>query len=86
MQLNEIENDASAAIKDAFAKKQLQITALENRLSGLNPKSVLNRGYSITVNKSSGKLVSGVGDVEVGDVLVTELADKKRVESEVRKK
>ncbi len=86
VELGRLESGATAAIKSVFVKKQLQITALENRLSGLNPKSVLNRGYSITVNKDSGKVVSSVSDVEVGDVLVTELADKQKIESQVKKK
>jgi exodeoxyribonuclease VII large subunit len=86
VELGRCESGVTAAIKSVFAKKQLQITALENRLSGLNPKSVLNRGYSITVNKGSGKVVSSVSDVEIGDVLVTELADKHKIESEIKKK
>ena len=86
VELNRLESGAAAAIKSVFAKKQLQITALENRLSGLNPKSVLNRGYSITVNKGSGKVVLSVDDVKVGDVLVTELADRHKIESEINKK
>jgi exonuclease VII large subunit len=64
----------------------LRLTAAENRLAGLNPKAVLNRGYSITSNKRTGKVVRGSGDVKVGDLMVTELADEERIESKVTDK
>ncbi len=57
-----------------------------NRLEALNPKSVLRRGYSLTTSRRTGQVVRGVGDVEVGDVLVTELADQNSVESQVTRK
>jgi exonuclease VII large subunit len=62
----------------------LQLTAKENLLAGLNPKSVLQRGYSITTSKETGSLVRKSGDVEIGDVLVTELAEENLIESKVR--
>ena len=64
----------------------LNLTAVENRLGGLDPKAVLNRGYSITTNKKTGKVIGEPGDVEVGDVIITEFAKKKIVESRVEKK
>ena len=79
---------AAGGLERAFggviAKKKLQITALDNRLRGLDPKSVLGRGYSITTNKSTGKVVTSAEDVTRGQTLVTEVADRSVIESEVK--
>ncbi|MCP4257944.1 MAG: exodeoxyribonuclease VII large subunit [Planctomycetes bacterium] len=65
---------------------QILLTAQENRLEGLNPKSVLKRGYSITTNKKSGLLVKTRDDVRLGEHLITELTDENLIESKVTKK
>ena len=64
----------------------MQLTASANRLAALNPKSVLDRGYSITTSKKTGSVVRDLGDVEIGDLLVTELAGENLIESKVMKK
>ena len=74
-----------AGVKSVFAKKELQLTAGANRLEALNPRSVLNRGYSITTNLKSGKVVTSGADVEVGDLISTEVAKQGVIESEVKK-
>ena len=81
--MNELANASDAAVKNVFTKNKLQLTAMENRLATLNPKSVLNRGYSITTNKKTGKLVSNAEDVKAGDLIITELAKKELIESKV---
>lgn len=83
VELNDLAGRGLAAVTQALHRKTLQITAQENRLAGLNPKSVLNRGYSITLNKQTGRVVRVVGDVKTGDVLLTELAGENRIESRV---
>jgi len=65
---------------------RILLTAQKNRLGGLNPKSVLKRGYSITTNKKTGLLVKTKDDVRVGEHLTTELADENLIESKVTKK
>lgn len=62
-------------------KKQLQLAALENRLQALDPRSVLNRGYSLTINQRSGKVILGPADVQIGDPLITELAGGHKIHS-----
>jgi exonuclease VII large subunit len=64
----------------------MQLTAQENRLSVMNPKSVLQRGYSITTSKETGLLVKTSEDVNTGDYIITELASENMIESEVKKK
>ena len=83
-ELNELANAAKSAMKNVFVKKKLQLTAVKNRLEALNPKSVLSRGYSITTNKKTGKVVTAAADVAITDVLITELAHRNLIESEVK--
>ncbi|MHC4131878.1 MAG: exodeoxyribonuclease VII large subunit [Planctomycetota bacterium] len=84
--LKELENKAIAAVITAIHKGKEQVTARENRLIGLNPKAVLSRGYSITTSKKTGKLLRDLKDIKIDDLLITELAKKKFIESKVTKK
>jgi exodeoxyribonuclease VII large subunit len=86
IRLNSLCNTARVRTKDVIGKRQLQLTAVENRLATMDPRSVLRRGYSITSNKRTGKIVAGLGDVEIEDELMTELADRNFIESKVTKK
>ncbi len=49
---------------------------LESQLRMLNPLSVLGRGYSLT-RKADGTMVRRKEDIEVGDAVITQLADGK---------
>jgi exonuclease VII large subunit len=84
--LNNLQNRAATAANAALNRCRLQLTARENLLTGLNPRSVLHRGYSITTRKKTGLLVRGSGDVEIGDILLTELAEENLIESKVTRK
>jgi exonuclease VII large subunit len=64
----------------------MELTAATNRLAGLNPRSVLNRGYSITTSKKTGLLIKIPEDVQIGDDLITELKGENLIESKVTKK
>ena len=86
IELNNLQNRVNVGIRDAVNNCRMQLTAKENRLSALNPRSVLQRGYSITTNKQTGLLVKNSGDVSIGDLLITELANENLIESEVKKK
>ena len=83
MEIQGLEARNRQNIGKVLAKKQLQLTALENRLQALNPRSVLERGYSITMNERTGRVVADVADVRVGDVLRTELARNRNIHSRV---
>jgi exonuclease VII large subunit len=84
--LNDLQSRAGSAVRAALNKCRLQLTAKENLLAGLNPKSVLHRGYSITTRKKTGLLVRKPEDIEIGDLLLTELAEENKIESEVTRK
>ena len=84
--LNNLLNQANVAMGKIVAECKMQLTARANRLAGLNPKSVLHRGYSITRSKRTGLVVRTVQDVEIADLLITELSGENLIESQVTKK
>ena len=84
--LTNLKNRANTAIEAVINKGRMQLTAQMNRLAALNPKSVLQRGYSITTNKKTGLVVRNLDDIRIGDSLITELAEEKLIESKVTKK
>lgn len=83
VELNELKSRGLAAVTKVLNNRDLEITARENRLAALNPKSVLNRGYSITMNKQTGQVVRTADEVQLDDSLITELANNNRIESRV---
>jgi exodeoxyribonuclease VII large subunit len=85
VELNNLQNRAQTSIKTRINDLRMQLTAQSNRLAAMNPKSVLGRGYSITRSKKNGLVVRSVDDVEVSDLLITELANENLIESEVTK-
>jgi exodeoxyribonuclease VII large subunit len=60
-----------------------QLTAYTGRLENLNPRGVLQRGYSITRLKDTMEIIGGKTKIEPGDLLITELAGKTNIESKV---
>jgi exodeoxyribonuclease VII large subunit len=84
--LNNLNNRAANAIKALINKAAMLLTEKASLLAGLNPKQVLQRGYSITTNKKTGLLVRALEDVQMGDLLLTELKGEKFIESKVTKK
>lgn len=84
--INNLHNRFDNQIRAILHKMNLELTERESRLAGLNPKSVLQRGYSITRNKRTAGLVKSTEDVREDDFLITELANNKIIESRVTKK
>jgi len=84
--LNNWENRAGTAVGAIINKCTMQLTAQKNRLAGLNPKSVLQRGYSITTSKKTGLLMRNLADVQIADYIITELAGENLIESKVTNK
>jgi len=86
IELNNWENRTNVGIGTIINNCRMQLTAQANRLTALNPKSVLQRGYSITTSKQTGMVVKTPDDVHIGDCLITELASENLIESQVTKK
>jgi exodeoxyribonuclease VII large subunit len=85
IEVNELRSRANAAVSALLGRARMQLTAQENRLEGLNPRAVLKRGYSITTLKQTGAVLKNAAQVQIGDTLVTELAEN-LIESRVVKK
>jgi len=85
VEVNELTSRANAAVSVLLGRAGLLLTAQENRLAGLNPRTVLKRGYSITTLKQTGMVLKNASQVQMGDTLVTELAEN-LIESKVIKK
>jgi exodeoxyribonuclease VII large subunit len=83
--LDRLRGRLAAAATAALTSCQMALSALQNRLAALDPKSVLNRGYSITTDKKTGTVLRKTSDVALGDCIVTELADRNFIESKVQK-
>lgn len=86
IELNNLRNQVQTAVKAVINQRKIALTAKANRLEALNPKSVLQRGYSITTNKKTGKLIGKPADIEIEEVIITELAEQNLIESKVIKK
>jgi len=84
--LSDWQNRAKTAMSTVLNDCRIRLTAGENRLTVMNPKSVLQRGYSITTNRTTGLLVRASQDVQLGEDLITELASENFIESKVTKK
>jgi len=68
--------DLDSLIKDKINEYEWQVKNLKERLKALNPKDILNRGYSISTNEC-GKIISSIDDAKKGDVIQTVLKDGK---------
>jgi exodeoxyribonuclease VII large subunit len=86
VELNNWGNRINVGLTATINNYTIQLTAHANRLTALNPKSVLQRGYSITTNKKTGHLVKSSSDVSNGDLILTELANENLIESKVTKR
>ena len=86
IELNNLSNRNTVAMNNVINRLQLALTARAGRLTALNPRSVLKRGYSISINKQTGLLIKKASDIETGDIMITELAEKNLIESKVIKK
>jgi exodeoxyribonuclease VII large subunit len=86
VELNDLRNRAGAAMRAIINECKMQFESQKSRLAGLNPKSVLQRGYSITTNKKTGLLVKSLADVQIEDCIITELAGENLIESKVTRK
>lgn len=54
-----------------------RLSALGSRLNSLNPNNILNRGYSITLNAATGRIITKIDDLKKGDELETHAAKGK---------
>ncbi len=85
VEVNALETRARCAMSDGLHALRLRLQDQAGRLAGMNPKSVLERGYSMTHNMRTDQLVRAKTDARPGDLLRTELAHDNFIESLVTK-
>jgi exonuclease VII large subunit len=83
LETNRLEHAVRTAVTAVAGKKRLLLTAVENKVSALDPRAVLRRGYSITIGRDSGAVITSADQVRIGEPIVTELADRRRIDSRV---
>jgi exonuclease VII large subunit len=68
----------------ASVKSHLETRA--GKLTVCNPKSILNRGYSITKLAATGVIIKSIAEININNIIITELKDANILESKVIKK
>ncbi|UCF17124.1 MAG: exodeoxyribonuclease VII large subunit, partial [Phycisphaerales bacterium] len=86
LELSSWQNRVSMGATKTINNCRFQLAAQANRLTAMNPKSVLQRGYSITTSKKTGLVVRAPNEVRIGDLLITELSNEVLIESRITKK
>lgn len=83
-QLDLLDNNLSHFVSNSIKTCNNEVKTLKIKLETLNPKNILNKGYSLTIDKN-GKLITSISDVYINDKLKTILKDG-IIESNVIKK
>jgi exodeoxyribonuclease VII large subunit len=84
-ELDQLAGRARAVAAQHLYKCTVQLESNAAHLAGLNPKGVLERGYSITSHARTGQVIRSVQEVTPGDTLITELAGDQTIHSQVTK-
>ncbi len=85
VQLQELTTLLQTNAGGVLTEKRLILTAMQNRLEALDPRGVLKRGYSITRNMRTSRVVMHPADVALGDEILTELTRHGQIISKVKK-
>ena len=72
-QINDLLKNATNSYKTTLSDKKMCFVANVGKLEGLNPLSVISRGYSVV--QKNGKTLSDVASAEVGDIITVRLLD-----------
>ena len=63
-----------AAMRSELREQQQRLVAVSGKLDSLSPLAVLGRGYSLTQDKKTGRLVTDVKQLKAGQEILTRLA------------
>ena len=80
--LDELSTQATSSLCTTIAARRAEVAALAGKLDSLSPLGVLERGYSITTNAKTGRLVRRAAQLKPGQRIATRFADGS-AESEV---
>lgn len=83
--LNNVDNRIMERIRRSFNSAKIQFETQVGKLTACDPKSVLNRGYSIT-RLADGRIVKTIAEININDIIITELKDSHLLKSKIIKK
>lgn len=73
-ELSSLKEELNESIKEKYENMKDELNSYKQRLEILNPKNVLNRGYSISM-REDGTIIKSVKDVKIGESIVTSISD-----------
>lgn len=73
--LDEVFRDLDNALDRRLEQSQQQLERFAQVVDALSPLKTLSRGYSLTTRSQNGSLVSRSTDIEIGESVVTQLAE-----------
>lgn len=74
-QLDQLETQLKNALRHFLDFKKMQLQSASKTLDALSPLKVLTRGFSITKNKETNKVLASIYEVKSGDTIITQLTD-----------
>ncbi len=74
-QVDDLGSQLHAAVRLSMREQQNQLTALSGKLETLSPLGVLGRGYSLTHDESTGKLLTTTKNLKRDQRIVTRLGE-----------
>ena len=72
--LDELDRRGHLAIAAALKFQAQRLAGSVNRLESLNPRAVLERGYTLTETAADGKLITAATQLQAGDEVITQFA------------
>ena len=75
-QVDDYDRRIKAIIEKSFVNNNNRVSIAKNQLRALSPKSVINRGYSISTDETGG-VINSVKNVKKGQGIITILKDGK---------
>ena len=73
-EVESLKEELNESIQEYLDNLSKDIQNKKEQLEMLNPKNIMNRGYSISMNKE-GKVITSIKDVKIGEKIVTSLSD-----------
>ena len=73
--LSDLKRRLSSVFSKFFNKKKSNFLNVKNKIELLSPEEILKRGYSITIDSASKKIIKSVNDVKDGQTIKTMVSD-----------
>ena len=73
-EVESLKEELNESVQEYLDNLSKDIQNKKEQLEMLNPKNIMNRGYSISMNKE-GKVITSIKDVKIGEKIVTSLSD-----------